>query len=279
LLAHGLLVAAVVGLGYLVMRMGLNDARRPLSVNPVVLDRELDGRAERSGTGDGVPSEGVGEPDKGEPAPSVAPGSLPKIRREQLALPPLQERDERAVREQTQAVFDRLIRNSKVPGGQVKNGPNGDDEKNKKRTGGISSPTKERILRWRITFNTNDGDDYRKQLSALGAILAIPEKDGQYRVIRDLKKVPAEGKVEDIARFDRIFWIDDVPESVRSLSGALQLKDQPVHIVAFFPKKLEDELLRKELTYKNRNENEIIETRFNLMKRGETYEAVVVQQR
>jgi hypothetical protein len=59
---------------------------------------------------------------------------------------------------------------------------------------------------------------------------------------------------------------------------ALGMSSVPDHIVAFFPKELEDELLKKELKFKGLKENEIKETRFRVMKRGNTYTPYVVDQ-
>src|SRR5262249_55430651 len=44
-----------------------------------------------------------------------------------------------------------------------------------------------RMLRWNLVFDTRNGEDYRVQLQALGAILAIPTGPEQYVVLRDLK--------------------------------------------------------------------------------------------
>src|SRR5262249_984472 len=96
-----------------------------------------------------------------------------------------------------------------------------------------------RTLRWTLMFNTLNGDDYRRQFAALGAILAIPDRSGEYRVIRDLNKRPATGEIEDVGKINRIFWVDDKPDSVRSLAMALGLNPLPSQIVAFFPVELE----------------------------------------
>jgi hypothetical protein len=122
----------------------------------------------------------------------------------------------------------------------------------------------ERNLRWVMLFNTIDGQDYLRQLRGLGAILAIPDPQGGYILVRDLNHVPARGTKEDAAALKRIFWIDDKPGSVQSLAMALRLPLIPPHIVAFFPEKLEKELLDKELKYRGRREENIRETRFRV---------------
>src|SRR5205085_11929153 len=82
-----------------------------------------------------------------------------------------------------------------------------------------------RVLRWRMTFDTRSGEDYARQLSALGAILAIPDPADpkQYLVIEDLQQRPAKGQVKDLGQIKRIFWTDDKPDSVEALSRALTL--------------------------------------------------------
>jgi hypothetical protein len=144
---------------------------------------------------------------------------------------------------------------------------------------GKLSVRQKRILRWVMQFNTLDGNDYLHQLRSLGAILAIPQPEGGYLVVRDLSKVPASGAKEDLNTIHRIFWIDDKPDSVRSLSTALRLPYQPPHIVAFFPLELEKKLLDRELKYRGKKEEQIKETRFKVERKGSGYEPYVASQR
>ena len=134
-----------------------------------------------------------------------------------------------------------------------------------------------RVLRWTMMFDTSNGADYARQLQAMGAILGIPGPDGKYRILRQLQR-PAQLINEDITKIKRIFWIDDKPDSIGPLLQALGLPPAP-HVVAFFPENLEKDLLAKELRFKNRPENEILETRFRVLRVGPTYEARVVDQR
>lgn len=145
---------------------------------------------------------------------------------------------------------------------------------------GNISVRQRRVLRWTMIFNTTDGDDYRKQLHALGAILAVPGPSGDYIVIRDLGRRPATGKVEDLSEINRIFWVDDQPPSVGPLAMALGLRPTPARIVAFFPVSLEEKLLGLERAYSGgKDEEQIKETRFRVTRRGRTYEPVVESQR
>jgi hypothetical protein len=145
--------------------------------------------------------------------------------------------------------------------------------------GGASiSNRQKRLLRWTLIFNTATGDDYRRQLSALGAILAVPQPQGSYLVIRDLKQTPARGKIEDLSAINRIFWIDDKPESVAALASVLGIGPAPTRLIAFFPKSLEDELLRKELSFRGRTEDRIQDTRFEVRSEHGKYVPVVTEQ-
>jgi hypothetical protein len=138
-----------------------------------------------------------------------------------------------------------------------------------------------RQVRWTLSFDTKDGEEYAKQLHALGAVLAIPEpgKDKEYRVFRDLAQRPVVGKVEDLTKIDRIYWIDGKPESVASLAKALGLKSKPDVVIAFFPEKLERELLSKELAFARKKEEDIETTTFKVVRKDDSYEVKAVSQR
>jgi uncharacterized protein (TIGR03067 family) len=141
-----------------------------------------------------------------------------------------------------------------------------------------------RILRWRILFDTRDGSDYLKQLDALGALVAFPGGDGgKYRVIRDLNKRPAQSTVEDVAKFQRVFWAESDPRTIRLLGKELGLESLPQMIVVILPKYVEDELLRKELAHAqgqkpNAKEDEIEETTFKFVRANSRFEIQVVSQ-
>jgi hypothetical protein len=135
------------------------------------------------------------------------------------------------------------------------------------------------MLRWRIVFDTRDGEDYARQLEALGAILAIPAgEDGKYAVIRDLGKRPMRPVPEDLARVQHIFWVDDGARSVAGLAKALGLKKAPAQVVVFLPKYVEDVLLRKELSHAGLKEESILETTFRFARTKDGYKLRVSHQ-
>jgi hypothetical protein len=136
-----------------------------------------------------------------------------------------------------------------------------------------------RVLRWVMKFNTLNGNDYRKQLQGLGAILAFPQPEGGYRVYRNLN-LPVKGEIEDLSTINRIFWVDEKPESIASLSQAMRLDPPDGPIIAFFPLELEAKLLQLELGYRGKKEEDINETTFKIESRGGgSYVPRVVDQR
>jgi hypothetical protein len=135
-----------------------------------------------------------------------------------------------------------------------------------------------RQIRWKMEFKTFNGEDYANQLKDLGAILAIPGPNDEYLVIRDLDRRhgPVQARSEDLKDLNRIWWVDDRPESVHSLARALGIQPMPHHIIAFFPQSLEKELLEKELKAFHGKEEDIKETVFRVDRRGGRYEPVVM---
>ncbi len=142
------------------------------------------------------------------------------------------------------------------------------------------SPRERRMLRWVIEFDTENGDEYLRQLRGLGAVLAIPkgDKDNEYAMIRDPGARPPKLLDEDLSKIERIYWIDDKPSSVARLVHALGLTKVPGHFVAFLPKEVEEKLFREELKYKDRKEDQIFSTRFRVRRENGQYVPFVVGQ-
>jgi hypothetical protein len=159
-------------------------------------------------------------------------------------------------------------------------GPGEGDTAGEGKSGKLSQREK-RMLRWTMIFDTRTGRDYLDQLRGLGAILAIPGgPDGKtYKIVRDLSgKGPPQLRDEDISKIDRIFWIDDRPESVNSLMTALGYTGRPSHFVAFMPQELEANLFKMELAFKGRKEEQIHETKFRVFHVGQSYKPKVIEQ-
>lgn len=109
---------------------------------------------------------------------------------------------------------------------------------------GHLSVIEQRMLRWAMTFNTENGQDYRNQLQGLGAILAFPVRGemSRFLLIRNLND--PKGQIEDISGLNQIFWIDDKPSSVRSLCAVLGMQP-PEYFAAFLPEETGDAAPRR----------------------------------
>ncbi len=145
------------------------------------------------------------------------------------------------------------------------------------RDGGETAVRLKRMARWSLVFNTRDGEDYLHQLDALGAIIGIPtEEPEKFLIIRDLKQ-PNPQK-EDVTKITLIRWSDTRPDSVAGLARALRLPNVPQTIWAFFPRKFEQQLWKAEHDYKGLQEDQIAETKFQIVRRGDWCVPVVRDQ-
>jgi RNA polymerase sigma factor (sigma-70 family) len=146
----------------------------------------------------------------------------------------------------------------------------------------IKPASEARMLRWKLKFSTKNGKDYAKQLEALGATLAIPTSEKkQYRMIYDLSKRPVKSTVEDLQQTQKthhLWWLEDNATSLKGLSQELGLSQTPESIVVFLPNFIEDELLRKELAYAHRAEQDIEETTFQFFHSERGFDVKVVSQ-
>jgi hypothetical protein len=277
----------------------VNKPKLTLPVEPVHFDAGGGGKADGSGDGEGV---GLGSlVDAGESADQEQPGKVEAPPRP--ALTPV-ERDtlpqqfddgaERYLRqnetEQARAYvrLDSVLRDKarvrdvspgKGKGGLGKGGGEGEGTGTGKGAGqgpGKGPPSRatlnqreKRMLRWNMRFPANSAQEYLEQLRRLGAILAIPMPGGQYQVIHDLRRRPAQPVEEDVAKLNRIFWIDDNPQSVPGVLRALGLPQGPRRFVAFMPQELEKSLYDMEKRHMRQrygfyNEDRIYETRFRV---------------
>jgi hypothetical protein len=146
--------------------------------------------------------------------------------------------------------------------------------------GQMLNKREKRMLRWVMSFDTRNSEDYLNQLRDLGAIIAVPTSDGKNYKTCDLTKGPPYEFVnDDLSKITRIRWEDDDPRSVRQLMGALGVRDVPPHFFAFMPVELEAKLLQKELEYGGLPEEKINETKFKCFKvSGGKYDVRVTSQ-
>jgi hypothetical protein len=289
---HILIIVLLALAGWVAFKLGW-DENKPPEVSAVVVDAGGGGNPEgvKGGVEGGGPaaSEDVKEPSDPTKPPSVDDVKVPDVgEADPLTLPQVTDNSgKKLVEASSQAIknlasVDTEARKKlfSAVGDKGRGGPGTGGGKGTGHGEGVGTGTGEgkglskrqkRVLRWSMTFNTENGDDYARQLAGIkpggGAILAVPVGGGQYEVLRDLRQRPARGKVEDLATIKSIFWVDDKPDSVSGLAHALQIK-VPQYFVAFFPPDLEEELARLERQKAGGgvSEDDIEETRFNVVR-------------
>jgi hypothetical protein len=292
---HALVIGLLVIAGIVATKLNWGSDNRQLPVGIVTMDEPGGGNGATAG-GDGdthvtPPSQSDFRPRKDDSQPNREPLKRAPIEPTPLS-PSNATPDERLLEEARETVDawrkvspEVLSKLKKSLGPKGSSGDSGSGHGTGPGSGDETGPggkidRSNRPQRWTLRFNTRDGRDYLRQLEAFGAILAVPDpkQPADYLVIRDLHRLPAEAKPEEIGRIESIFWIDDKPDSVRSLARALGLKEPP-HFIVFFPTEFEAKLLRLELDYRGKKENEIKETRFDVRLVGGRYEPIVLSQR
>lgn len=147
----------------------------------------------------------------------------------------------------------------------------------------LANQRNKRVIRWSLLFNTKDGHDYANQLADLGAILAFPDgnKPDRFQVVRDLRARPVHPHVEDLTKIKQIWWFENNLDDLKRLAEALGLPKPPSRMIVYFPIEVEKKLLQLELSFRNRPEDQIVETRFEVRRpfSGGKYEPVVISQR
>jgi hypothetical protein len=300
---HVLILVLLLVIAWVAVKLGVGEESRPILVTAVTVGGG-DGREKGGpGPGDGgeanLPEDRATNPEAGKPAGV----ELPDLNPGQAAPPPMPkftEKDGRPVPApagQAQKTLDALERDAqdKLKGGlrdsKDKGGPGtevGDRPGLGRKKGPGDGPgtgkltqQQKRRLRWNMTFNTQSGEDYLRQLRGIrpgrGAILAVPAGDKRYRLFRDLGQHPATGEVEDRASLQGISWVDDKPESVAGLARALGIPTPP-KFIALFPPELEEHLAglenaRLKQDFPGRTEDDIEWTRFVVVPSMDGYEA------
>jgi hypothetical protein len=298
-------VLHVLGLGILVIggivlaRFGF--AERPVEVSPIVI-------AGGGGLKDGTPGPKTGTGNENEVINETKPEELAKTEPPKEAFkppdkevkpilpPPDQQTAKRPIEDNSSNLLSisqnaREQLNSRIARGNASQGKGGPGEGGGKGSGkgtgegNLAGPGKinvsqreKRQLRWEMQFRTLDGNDYLRQLKSLNAILAIDGPSGELLVIEDLMRRPAVPVAKDFEGINRIYWTDDRPESVNGLAHALQLPNVPSRFIAFFPVELENELLKKELAFRNLPEEEIDKTWFKIVPTRRGFEPFVERQ-
>jgi hypothetical protein len=303
---HVLAVVLLAVIGWVLIKLGLGDENKPPDVRAVFVE-DAGGGGSKTGVpgskgagGNPLPAEDVGPSTEETPKEDVQLKDVDVGKVDPLKLPEIKDDQGRQIIQRSNEAIKRLGSvdaearsklfgsvGDKGQGGSGSGGGRGSGEGEGHGPGkgsGKLTQRQKRLLRWSMTFNTQNGEDYLNQLRDIkpgkGAILAVPAGGGRYEVIENLTQRPAKGEVKDIGTIKRISWVDDKPESVAGLSRALGIP-APQYFIAFFPQELETELARLEHDFANRNEDDIEETRFiveRLERAADGYHARVVAQ-
>ena len=147
-----------------------------------------------------------------------------------------------------------------------------------------------RTDRWALALRYSNGEELYQEWAKMKAIIVMPEgqpEKGDYtkfRVYRDLTTKAPQGKIETretLNTLNRVWFFDRNRDSVQALSKFLGYATPPRFIALFIPRDLEDELLRKELAYKNKKEDQLEgwETTFEVSRVGDKFNARVLEQK
>jgi len=141
-----------------------------------------------------------------------------------------------------------------------------------------------RNMRWVLRFKVESGRNYLEQLKAMGAEILIEIPDTKKcTLIADLSKQDdrKEATDDDLKRLaGKVKFSDSRPQAVKAVLGTLGLeKVDAKSFWAFFPKELENDLAKKELSYRNRRSEDIEETIFSVVVKDGKYEIKVEEQK
>jgi len=271
------------------------EEKQPVPIRSVTLQEGgLSGDGGVGGSGGGDPKEEVNDERPQDPVRHLPE---PELKREMIAastwVPDLKDSPEAlktlvespnykkldALNDDLKKRLARGFGNATGKGNEEGKGASGDAGK------GSGAPTDaassgNRSNRWIITFKTSSGPDYLKQLAAFEAKLVIPEPPtfSRNRLFDDIS-TPNPGKLlADNDSLPAMCFVDDNKASAARVAKSLGLDYEPPRFIAFFPKKIEDELAAKERAFRNRKEDQIHSTTFNVIERDGKYEIRVTDQ-
>ncbi|HVX64155.1 MAG TPA: hypothetical protein VHC19_26265 [Pirellulales bacterium] len=134
-----------------------------------------------------------------------------------------------------------------------------------------------RTGRWVLHFRHASYPDLLAQYQGIGAELAFPAPNDQYRYFSQLTSRPPHSHLGDLAKETRLYWLEEDGNTVSGLARVLGIAPTS-YMLAFLPQTLEDNMLKRELAYGNLKEDQIAKTEFEVVRRGGGYDVIVVSQ-
>jgi hypothetical protein len=161
--------------------------------------------------------------------------------------------------------------------------PQGTDKKGKGPGGIGADSTLGRNMRWTLRFKVNSGRDYLEQLRAMDAkiIVPVPGTD-KCILIEDLKNPNNQRTVgqDGLGPYAGLLkFADSRRAAVDGIAGAIGLDFKPATFLAVFSKQFEQDLARKETSYRDKRAEDIEETIFEVKVRGGEFTVAVVEQK
>ncbi len=133
-----------------------------------------------------------------------------------------------------------------------------------------------RRRRWQLNFDARGPVDHLNQFAGLGAILAVPEEDGGFRVFSELRvRKPRGVHMNDLEPINRLGFADQEPDTVSGIARELDMPPAP-YLLMFLPKELEEKMHLLEEAYRDAKEKQIREKMyFTVVPRGAGYDVIV----
>lgn len=144
---------------------------------------------------------------------------------------------------------------------------------------GPGTTSGERNARQHINFGTIDSHEWVRILRLMGATIIVPRRDGEADIFRPTAALGAPPVREKLTLVERKYFQVADQESLQSLQEGLGLRFTPATIFVFLPQTVADEMLQKELSYRNTPEGQIAGTDFLVRaSRGGGYTIAVTDQ-
>jgi hypothetical protein len=151
-------------------------------------------------------------------------------------------------------------------------------------SGGTSSKGRgERLVRWMLRIESRGirGEavrDYLVQIEGLGGVIAFPAKGDKWLYVYHASD-PAQRSTQekDLSDENRIYWTNEKRETVIDVCHYLGIARADL-MVMFLPTELEERMARLECEYQNKNEEEIAQTIFLVVREGGKYGVRVIAQ-
>jgi len=142
---------------------------------------------------------------------------------------------------------------------------------------GDGTSNRERAARWVLISQGTDIRSYLVQLDGLGAAFAVPGRGDRYVYFHNVATSNRTSEERDIGRENRIFWTFEKPSMVRDFCQYVGIPNTDT-LLMFLPVELEERMAKMERNYQNKREDQIKQTRFQIVKGDGRYDVVVTAQ-